>query len=103
MTMYVTRSRYTQPRENTSLSKPASWCVDIVRLPLRDLCDDLLRTTRGLGTLWGSFRSSERRLDELVVLEVGHGVVPQDAQDGLLSALIEIGCDGPMSLTEKDL
>jgi len=52
--------------------------------------------TRGLGTVGGSFKSSERRLDgSEVVLDVGHGVVPQEAQDGLLSGLIGIGCDGP--------
>ena len=51
----------------------------------------------------GSFKSSESRLDGLEVLEVGHDVVPQEAQDGLLSVVIEIGCDGPMPLEEKDL
>ena len=53
--------------------------------------------------LSGSFKSSESKLDALEVLEVGHGVVPQEAQDGLLSVLIGIGCDGFASFWEKDL
>ena len=53
--------------------------------------------------LSGSFQSSESKLDALEVLEVGHGVVPQEAQDGLLSVSIGIGCDGLTSLPEKDL
>jgi hypothetical protein len=59
--------------------------------------------TRGLGMLKGWFRSSESRPDVLEVLEVGHDIVPQEAQDGLLSAFISIGCDGPTSLGEKNL
>jgi hypothetical protein len=59
--------------------------------------------TRGLGILRGLFKSSESRLDGLEVLDVGHDIVPQEAQDGLLSALVGIGCDGSTSLEEKDL
>ena len=59
--------------------------------------------TKGLGLLRGWFKSSESRLDALEVLDVGHEIVPQEAHDGLLSALMGIGCDGPTSLWENDL
>lgn len=59
--------------------------------------------TRGLGILRGSFKSSESRLDgSEAVLDVGHGDVPQEAQEGLLSGLIGIGWDGPVSSGEKN-
>lgn len=60
--------------------------------------------TRGLGTLRGSFKSSKSRLEGSdTVLDVGHGVVPQEAQDGLLSGLIGIGCDGSTPSGRKNL
>jgi hypothetical protein len=59
--------------------------------------------TRGLGVLRGWFKSSESRLDGLELLDVGQEIVPQEAQDGLLSAIIGVGYDGATSLWAKDL